>query len=134
MSLTYDLIAIITITMGGLMTLKMNIRPVRLIVCFIIILILNYAPPYCFASNYSFNTIDYPGAVWSSAHGVNNAGQIVGRYWGNGDHGFIATPTETITQVPEPLTFLLLFCGITEIIILNKVFLYHNKEYNKINL
>lgn len=98
---------------------------------------LGYAYGFLY-SNGEFLTIDYPDAGGTLITGVNDAGQIIGRYWGrywgNGDHGFIATPRETTTQVPEPLTFLLLFCGISGIIILNKVFLYHNKEYNKIKL
>lgn len=60
------------------MTLKINLRPVRLIVCFIIILILNYAAPYCFASNYSFNTINYPGQCRTYLNDINNSGQVVG--------------------------------------------------------
>lgn len=82
---------------------------------------LGYAHGFLY-SNGEFLTIDYPDAGGTLINGVNDAGQIVGRYWGNGDHGFIATPTETTTQVPEPLTLLLLSCGVSGIIIWKKKF------------
>src|SRR5580692_9798306 len=39
-----------------------------------------------------FSTITFPGAAWTAAYGVNNAGQIVGGYGSNefnGRHGFL---------------------------------------------
>jgi len=41
----------------------------------------------------SYTTLDVPGAFWSSAEGINDAGQIVGVYFdAGGTHGFLATP------------------------------------------
>ena len=51
----------------------------------------------------SFTTIDVPGSTSTGVFGINNSGQIVGRYVDStGVHGFLATP------VPEPRTLLLL--------------------------
>ena len=46
------------------------------------------------SAEYSFTSIDFPGATWISCSAINNAGQIVGRYSDSSGvyHGFIATP------------------------------------------
>ena len=43
--------------------------------------------------NYSFTTIDVPGASATLANGINSSGQIVGNFTdATGGHGFLATP------------------------------------------
>lgn len=45
-----------------------------------------------FLKDGGFTTITFPGAAWTAAYGVNNAGQIVGGYGSNefsGRHGFL---------------------------------------------
>lgn len=41
-------------------------------------------------SGTTYTTIDYPGAVFTAAYGINNNGQIVGFYYGSDtiDHAF----------------------------------------------
>jgi probable HAF family extracellular repeat protein len=58
-----------------------------------------------------YTTIDVPGAIYTEADGINNAGQIVGYYADlhGGEHGFLATPTQA--PVPEPSALLLLAIG-----------------------
>lgn len=43
--------------------------------------------------NFRYTTIDYPGAYATSAHGINNAGQIAGSYYDlqSVEHGFLDT-------------------------------------------
>ena len=41
------------------------------------------------ASAYTYTTIDVPGGSNTIAYGINDAGQIVGRFEGNGVHGFL---------------------------------------------
>jgi hypothetical protein len=42
----------------------------------------------------SFVTIDFPGAIGTEAHGINNASEIVGSYSdSSGTHGFVAKVT-----------------------------------------
>jgi len=51
---------------------------------------------------YSFTTIDYPGANYTEADGINNAGQIVGVYNdSNGSHGFLKVGS-TFTSIDYP--------------------------------
>src|SRR5437870_3339540 len=51
-----------------------------------LVLPLNAAPP----STLTFTTIDVPGATSSEVDGINDAGQMVGRYLnGSGFHGFV---------------------------------------------
>jgi hypothetical protein len=57
----------------------------------------------------SFTTIDVPGAVGTTAYGINDSGQIVGYTIRSGrgggpDQGFLATPVAT----PEPPSLLTL--------------------------
>jgi probable HAF family extracellular repeat protein len=40
-------------------------------------------------ADYIFTTIDVPNSYFTSAHGINDAGQIVGTYGGKGVHGFL---------------------------------------------
>src|SRR5260370_15543092 len=41
-------------------------------------------------TTYTFTTFDVPGATYTYASGINNAGQIVGLFWDNaGSHGFL---------------------------------------------
>jgi probable HAF family extracellular repeat protein len=50
----------------------------------------------------SFSTIDEPSAISQSTSvtGINNAGQIVGTYTdANGEHGFLGTPTTSLTGI-----------------------------------
>jgi probable HAF family extracellular repeat protein len=51
--------------------------------------------------------IDPPGATFTEADGINDAGQIVGRFSDStgATHGFVATPVPE--TVPEPATLLL---------------------------
>jgi hypothetical protein len=58
-------------------------------------------------SGSSFITIDVPGAIFTEAFGVNNAGQIVGDYMDSSGvvHGFVAT------AVPEPCSLALVGVG-----------------------
>lgn len=69
-----------------------------------------------------FLTIEYPNAGETIITGVNNDGQAIVRIWGNGDHGFLATPVVASAPVSEPLTLLLLSSGISGIIIYKKKF------------
>ena len=44
-----------------------------------------------YATDYTFTTLDVPGASFTYAFGINDAGQIVGYYIDNGArHGFLA--------------------------------------------
>jgi probable HAF family extracellular repeat protein len=50
---------------------------------------------------FTFNTIDYPGATYTVANGINDAGQIVGLFCvGFSCHSFLKDGT-TFTQLPE---------------------------------
>jgi hypothetical protein len=31
--------------------------------------------------SYTFTTIDYPGAMWTLAYGINTVGQVVGEFY-----------------------------------------------------
>lgn len=47
---------------------------------------------------YTFTTIDIPGAGYTEAYGINNAGFIVGHFSdATGDHGFVRHPNGTYT-------------------------------------
>ena len=55
------------------------------------------------AAPYTFTTLDFPGASSTLAFGINNAGQVVGRFSDSsgGRHGFINTGgTFTTLDVP----------------------------------
>ena len=56
----------------------------------------------------SFTCFSVPGALFTYAYGINNAGQIVGEYGFSVDavHGFIATPIPESAAVPEPALLL----------------------------
>ena len=70
---------------------------------------------------YTFTTIDVPGAIATSASGINDSVRIVGscycgfcaRY-----HGFLATPVAT--PVPEPATWLLFGSGLVGLMWVNR--------------
>lgn len=51
-----------------------------------------------------FTTLDFPSSTATLAEGINASGQVVGEYNDNGGvtHGFLATPTASLT--PEPGT------------------------------
>ena len=49
-------------------------------VCVIFLLAFVFVTPAKATNDYSFTTIDYPGAIGISATGINNAGQIVGTF------------------------------------------------------
>jgi probable HAF family extracellular repeat protein len=51
--------------------------------------------PLARASSVTFVTIDVPDAAGTEAHGINDAGQIVGIFTDSGGkwHGYVATPT-----------------------------------------
>ena len=66
-----------------------------------------------------FNTIDVPGALQTTAWGINDAGQVVGTFGrltlgpgstGVGAQGFLATPS-VVNVVPEPSSLWLLSIG-----------------------
>ncbi|MBE7414454.1 MAG: hypothetical protein HS130_04155 [Deltaproteobacteria bacterium] len=51
-----------------------------------------------YATQYEFTTIEVPGALWTSANGINNLGHIVGTYSdGTGSHGFLYDGTGYLT-------------------------------------
>jgi hypothetical protein len=59
------------------------------------------------AAAYTFTQLDVPGANFTQAFGINDAGQIVGFFFSNtGEHGFLAT------AIPEPATLTLLSVGL----------------------
>jgi hypothetical protein len=60
------------------------------------------------ATQYAYTSIDYPGATYTYAYGINASGQIVGIYLDKNDHwhGFIATP-KTSNLAPIYLLMLL---------------------------
>jgi hypothetical protein len=51
----------------------------------------------------NFSTIDFPGAAFTQAIGINDHGQVVGEYRSPGvDAGFLATPvTGTSEAAPQ---------------------------------
>ncbi len=51
------------------------------------------APRAALPQSFTFTPLDVPGAGFTEAHGINDAGQIVGRVDNpSGIHGFLATP------------------------------------------
>ncbi len=54
----------------------------KFISCFVIclFLLLLIAPLQGWAATYTFSPINYPGASWTDAMGINDAGQVVGAY------------------------------------------------------
>jgi hypothetical protein len=71
--------------------------------CFCFVSLLIGAPSGSLAGNiYTFTTFDVPGAAFTEANGINDAGQIVGSFTDpmNELHGILATP------IPEPTTWL----------------------------
>jgi probable HAF family extracellular repeat protein len=53
--------------------------------------------------SYSFTTIDYPGAMWTLAYGINTAGQVVGEFYDamGMRHGFLKDGA-TYTPIDVP--------------------------------
>ena len=46
--------------------------------------------PITMASSFDFELVDFPGADSTEACGINNRGQVVGRYWDlNGGYGYL---------------------------------------------
>jgi hypothetical protein len=43
-------------------------------------------------TTYTFTTIDVPGSTSAIARSINTSGQIVGVYYDDGIHGFLASP------------------------------------------
>lgn len=51
-----------------------------------------------YPQTYQYSVIDYPGALWTSANGINNLGHIVGTYSdGTNSHGFFYDGNEYVT-------------------------------------
>jgi probable HAF family extracellular repeat protein len=66
----------------------------------------------------SFTCFSVPGALFTYAYGINNAGQIVGDYGFSvsAAHGFIATPIPESAAVPEPGALLLVAGGLVALV------------------
>src|SRR5262249_22268165 len=60
----------------------------------------------------TFTTIDVPGASFTEAHGINDAGQIVGSFT-DGDHGFLKDAA-TFTTIDAPGAILTGALGIND--------------------
>jgi probable HAF family extracellular repeat protein len=59
------------------------------------------------AAQYSFTSIDYPGAVWTDAFKINDSGQVVGQYLSASGvrHGYLKSgATYTTIDCPSPYT------------------------------
>ena len=57
-------------------------------------------------AQFTFTTIDFPGADTTEAHGINGTGQIVGEYWSGGTrHGFLLSGGSFTAIDAPPLTF-----------------------------
>src|SRR4051794_38550203 len=70
--------------------LSLNSRRARLSIAAILVTIPIAAGSPANAADFSFTTINVPGALYTSAYGINNAGQIVGSFYdGTSDHGFL---------------------------------------------
>ena len=83
----------------------------RSIACIIVFAALIGLAPAAFGSGFTFSTIDVPGAQETEAHGVNDAGQIVGDFVDNaGLHGFLYDRgTFTTIDVPGATSFTVAF-------------------------
>ena len=54
-------------------------------------------------AQFDFTTIDVPGATYSLAQGINDAGQIVGSFFDDsGFHGFLLDVDGSYTTLDEP--------------------------------
>ena len=52
------------------------------------------------AANFSFTQIDVPGAIFTEAFGINDAGQIVGGFNDStGSHGFLLDTRACISRI-----------------------------------
>src|SRR3954465_13981073 len=56
------------------------------------------------AAVYTFTQIDVPGAIETSPFDINDVGQIVGRFFGTGFHGFL-DPGGSLTKIDVPGKF-----------------------------
>ena len=59
------------------------------------------------AAAYSFTSVDYPGAAWTTAWKINDSGQVVGQYLDTSGtrHGFLLSGgTYTTIDCPSPYT------------------------------
>lgn len=62
----------------------------RIISIFVLMFLLLYSLSSAALANYTFTTIEYPGAIETSALGINDFGTVVGSYIdSNGWHGFL---------------------------------------------
>jgi hypothetical protein len=58
------------------------------------------------AANFSFTQIDVPGAIFTEAFGINDAGQIVGGVNDStGSHGFLLDTRDSFIQIDVPGAF-----------------------------
>ena len=58
------------------------------------------------AATYTFTQIDVPGAPFTEAHGINDAGQIVGGFNDStGSHGFLLDTGGSFIQIDVPGAF-----------------------------
>jgi hypothetical protein len=55
----------------------------------ILVLSLVLLPPTVTATEYAYTTISVPSSDYTWATGINDSGSIVGRYYAEGDHGFL---------------------------------------------
>ena len=99
--------------------MKKNSHPILNPIIFLAILfsMIGWLSPSATAIEYTFTTIDYPGARNTNAFGINDSGKIVGNCDDvPGRHGFLATP------VPEHSTMLLLGFGLLGLLGLRRRF------------